>query len=317
MPAQKPLPVHTVRRERTGEHARRTRPLAPPAAPARLGTGSHAVRRSTSQLPKRLMVGRIVRGAVLMGVAGLAALGVVQLAGLVEKTDALPVRSVAVLGVEGDRTAEILAYAGVSAGEPLFSVDTEAVAARVLEHPFVATARVRRVAPDGIEITVTSRSPRALLAADDGLYLVDTDGNVMKSARIGDGLDLPVLTGFDSAQVSEGAVKGELADAVAIAAAHERAGAPGGPLAEVHLVVGVGFDLVLDGGERVRVGNDNIDDKLARLGEVLRRLDDAGQKASDIYIDDERRPERAAVRLRTEAETRPAGGLKNIPRERG
>ncbi len=313
-----PMPIHTVRRERTGEHARRTRPLAPPAtAPARLGTGSHAVRRSTSQLPRRLAAGRLVRGAVLVGVAGLAALGVVQLAGLVEKTDALPVRSLAVLGVQGDRTAEILAYAGVTAGEPLFAVDTEAVAARVLEHPFVASARVRRVAPDGIEITVTSRSPQALLVADDSLYLVDADGNVMKSARIGDGLDLPVLTGFDAAQISGGAVKGELADAVAIAAAHEKAGAPGGPLAEVHFVPAVGFDLVLGGGERVRVGRNNIEDKLARLGEVLRRLDDAGQRASEIYIDDERRPERAAVRLRTEAETRPAGGLKNIPRERG
>jgi cell division septal protein FtsQ len=78
----------------------------------------------------------------------------------------------------------------------------------------------------------------------------------------------------------------------------------------------VGFELVLEDGARVRIGRNDWNDKLARLTEVLRRLEEAGRRASHINIDDDRRPERAAVRLRTEAEMRPAGGM-NIPRERG
>ena len=48
--------------------------------------------------------------------------------------------------------------------------------------------------------------------------------------------------------------------------------------------------------------------KLARLDAVVRRLSQEGRRASFIYLDDERRPERAAVRLRTAAETPPTGG---------
>jgi cell division protein FtsQ len=265
--------------------------------------------RRPSSLPKRLALGRAVRGTLLLGAAALAAIAVVRLAGWVERSESLPVRTIAVHGVEGARQNEVLAYAGVVLGRPLFSVDVDAVAARVLEHPFVASARVRRVIPDGIEITVTPREARAVLAEESGLYLVDATGHVMKTARAGDGLDLPVITGVSSQ-------RGELESAMALATAYEEAGAPGGPLSEIHFVPGAGFELVLDAGVRVRIGNNNLPDKLGRLTEVFRRLAEARISASHINIDDERRPERAAVRLRPRAEMRPVGG-KNIPRERG
>lgn len=279
--------------------------------PQRMSTDARL--RRPSSLARNLMVGRLLRGLGLLGVSALAALGVLQVAAWVERSEsfgrALPIRTVAVHGVEGPRVDEVLAYAAVTVGAPLFSVDVEAVAARVLEHPFIAQARVRRLAPDGIEITVTSREARAVLSAGTGLYLVDGAGHVMKSARAGDGLDLPVLTGV----ASEG---DELAAAVSLVIAHEAAGSPGGPLAEVHGVAGIGFELVLSDGARVRIGKDNLSDKLVRLTQVLRHLHAAGRQASQIDIDDDRRPERAVVRLRTEAEMQPAGGM-NIPRERG
>src|SRR5262245_46867763 len=106
-------------------------------------------RRRPSSLPKRLLLGRLVRGGALLGIAGLAAAGVVRLASVVEKSDALPVRTVAVraatnatdaanaanaaspangasaasAALSKDRADEILAYAGVREGEPLFAVD--------------------------------------------------------------------------------------------------------------------------------------------------------------------------------------------------
>lgn len=286
--------------------------------PLRTTTTSARLRRPSS-LPQRLLFGRLVRGGALLGVAGLAAVGVVQVAAFVERSDALPVRSVAVHGPgleperdEADRARveEILAYAGVEPGLPLFAIDIDAVAARVLEHPFVAAATVRRVPPDGIEIAVETRAPRAVLAAD-GLYLVDGKGQVMKTARPGDGLDLPVVTGIAAADVASGQALDVLAAAVDLLEAHVRAGSPGGEASEVSLIPGVGFELVLEDGTRVRVGDDGpeaMTAKLARLDAVVRRLSAEGRRASFIYLDDERRPERAAVRLRPEAETPPVGG---------
>ena len=338
MQPRRPLDARDARDARYGQGrdatngtsgGRRVRPLAPAQLqPTAQRPSSSARLRRGSSPPRTVLVGRLMRGAALLGVAALAALGVVQLTAGVERSDAfaraLPVRTIAVHGVDGARADEVLAYADVAVGVPLFSVDVDAVAARVLEHPFIAQARVRRVTPDGIEITVTSRQARAVLSEGTGLYLVDGAGHVMKSARVGDGLDLPVITGIDAARIASGDAAAELVAAVSLVAAHEAAGSPGGPLGEVHAVSGAGFELVLAAdeghGARVRIGNGSAaadwHDKLARLSEVLRRLDQAGRKASYINIDDDRRPERAAVRLRTEAEMRPAGGM-NIPRERG
>lgn len=287
--------------------------------PARAGRdperGSQEVRgRNPSSLPRRLRLGRLLRGGALVGLSGLAALGVVQIASWAEASDVLPVRSVAVRGegvnADSARADEIRAYAAIEVGAPLLGLDLDAVADRVLEHPYVGSAAVRRVPPDGIEIQVQLREPQALLWADR-LYLLDGQGRVMKSARVGDGLDLPVITGVVAEDVVSGAAHQTLAEAVALLGAHAQAGAPGGPASEVNFIPGVGFELVLEDGARVRVGDDALDamqSKIARLGAVVRRLSQEGRQASFIYLDDERRPERAAVRLRPTVETPRAGG---------
>ncbi len=294
----------------------------PSRDPQRLTTDVHTKRR-TSSLPRRLLWGRLARGMALFGLAVLAAVGVVQVASWAEKTHALPVRTVAVRAAPGapaldeQRADEVRSYAGVVKGQPLFSVDPDAVAARVLEHPFIASAVVRRVPPDGVEITVTPRAPVAALSAAGAVYLVDARGGVMKSARAGDGLDLPVITGLAAADVASGAAAPALCGAVGLLAAFAAAGAPGGPAGEVTALPGGGFDLVLEDGTRVRLGRDKLEDKVARLDAVVRRLQSAGRTASFIYLDDDRRPERAAVRLRPERESATAGGDNQIPRERG
>ena len=99
--------------------------------PQRMSTDARL--RRPSSLARNLMVGRLLRGLGLLGVSALAALGVLQVAAWVERSEsfgrALPIRTVAVHGVEGPRVDEVLAYAAVTVGAPLFSVDVEAVAA--------------------------------------------------------------------------------------------------------------------------------------------------------------------------------------------
>lgn len=280
---------------------------------AERGSERTAERRRPSALPARLALGRAVRGAGLLGLATLSAVAVVKIANLIEGSDVLPLKTVTVQGLEGPRAEEVLAYAALPPGTPLLSVQTAEVAERVQQHPFVSRAVVRRVPPDAVVIEVALRDPVAALAAGE-LYLVDSEGHVMKSARAGDGLDLPVITGLDGSALAAGtdSERTALRGALLRLDAHARAGRPGGPVAEVAVLPGESYELVFEDGLRVRVGDDATEagliDKLGRLDAVLRRLASAGVSASFIHLDDDRRPERAAVRLRPAAETPPVGG---------
>ncbi len=315
MSAQRPLGNERRRASQLSGFSRA--PWRPGRTPERVSAGSHASRertgerRRTSTLPARLAWGRAVRGGALLALAMLSAVAVVKLAALLENSELLPLKTVTVHGADGPRVDEVLAYAALPAGTPLLSIDTTEVAARVAQHPFVARAAVRRVPPDAVVIDVEQRIAVAALAAGD-LYLVARDGSIMKSARAGDGLDLPVITGIAAADVADGTARDVLRGALYRLDAYARGGRPGGGLAELAFVPGVGFELVLDDGLRVRVGDDASEsqfvDKLGRLDAVLRRLASAGARASFIHLDDDRRPERAAVRLRPVAETPPVGG---------
>lgn len=316
-------PTGSLRRPTQGSLAPGRGPWRPGRAPERPVTGSWpgrerptertAERRRVSGLPRRLAWGRAVRGAGLLGLAALSALAVVKIANVIEGSDVLPLKTISVSGVEGERAEEVLAYAALVPGTPLLSVATAEVAERVQQHPFVASATVRRVPPDAVVVDVVMRSPVAALSAGE-LYLVDAEGHVMKSARAGDGLDLPVITGLgaEGLAAADDRTAGSLRGALLRIDAHARAGRPGGPLAEVAVVAGAGFELVFEDGLRVRVGDDATEaavvDKLGRLDAVLQRLARAGVHASFIHLDDDRRPERAAVRLRPTAETLPVGG---------
>jgi cell division protein FtsQ len=226
-----------------------------------------------------------------------------------KRTDALPVRTIAVRGVSDARAAEVTSYAGVEPGASLFSLDLAAVAARVSEHPWVKDAAVRVVPPDGLEIVVAERAPKALLAVGD-LYLVDEEGAPFKAARPGDGLDLPVVTGLDAERVAAADGKGtdDVRAALALLAEHERQGVPGGTVSEVVVVQGVGLDVVFTSGLRVRMGRGDFPGKLLRLASVLKKLETEKLQASFVYLDDARRPERVAVRLRGGAERLPSSG---------
>ncbi|MGW5050096.1 cell division protein FtsQ/DivIB [Actinokineospora sp. NPDC004072] len=91
-------------------------------------------------------------------------------------TSLLGVREIAVAGLHELKAEEVQGVAAVEPGTPLARVDTEAVAARVLELPRVAGVDVRRSLPGTLEITVVERTPVAVVVAQDGFHLVDGEG---------------------------------------------------------------------------------------------------------------------------------------------
>jgi cell division septal protein FtsQ len=216
------------------------------------------------------------------------------------------VRSVRVMGVaeESPRALEIGAYSEVRPGDSWLAINLEEVAQRVATHPFVAHVEVERTARADVLIQVLERTPVALLRANDGLFLMDDSGNVMKRVMPGDAVDLPVLSIASPSDTNHAAI--ELA--MTALAAHRAAGSPFGEASEVVERPGIGMTVVSASGTELHVGLRAFEQKMQRAVHVAGELGRNRKQAQSLYLDDERRPERIAVRLRTETSATGSGG---------
>ena len=165
---------------------------------------------------------------------------------------------------------EVLDLAAVAPGDKLLGVDTDAVAARIATHPWVASVRASRRLPSSLVIEVTERHAVAV-AALSGLYLIDESGRPFKRATMDEADGLPVLTGIDRGRyaqmrdVSEAAFREAL---VVLRQYRERPSRP--PVGEISIDPGFGFSLLLlEGGTEIRLGQGNYSKKLAQLDQIL------------------------------------------------
>jgi cell division protein FtsQ len=207
------------------------------------------------------------------------------------------VREVQVSATTHAREDEVLALAAVNPGDRLLAVDTDAVAARVATHPWVAAARVRRVLPSVLAIDVTERQAvaSALLGA---LYLLDPAGHPFKRATLAEADGLPVVTGVAREQYAahRAATEAAFREALELLAAYRATPRP--PLSEVHIDPRYGFSLVLlDGGGEVRLGRGSWADKLGRLDQVVAALGPSGPETIRAISLEGAGQERVAVRL--------------------
>lgn len=93
--------------------------------------------------------------------------------------------------------AELLSIAGIPYGESVFNIDLRQATERLMAHPRIDRAQVRRKLPSSLEIEIVERTPVAILPYSDGFAAIDHQGRVL---MISDQLRLPypLLTGFDA-----------------------------------------------------------------------------------------------------------------------
>jgi cell division protein FtsQ len=75
---------------------------------------------------------------------------------------------------------QIVAAAGVLTGAKLLEVSTESMVSRISEIPWIAKARVERLLPSKLRISVVERRPELVVATGQGPYLVDPEGLVLQ-----------------------------------------------------------------------------------------------------------------------------------------
>jgi hypothetical protein len=208
--------------------------------------------------------------------------------------------------------AEVIGAAAVERGANIFRIDVEVVAQRLKQHPWVLEAKAVRKLPRGLEIGIVERRVEALVLFDVP-YLVDDSGAVFKRWAPGDPTPAPVITGLTREQLSsdEEAVQAAINDAIALARRYRAQGLERvAPIAEVHAEVDGGFSLTA-GTEPfyVRFGKGPYRQKLTRLADLLRRLRTDGEKPAVIHFDNEIRPDRVTVKLRTRPQEPRAGDV--------
>ena len=235
-----------------------------------LGQGARGLVASGSRaLGRRALAALVLTGGALAALAGAHAAG--WIAPLAARLDheLLDLQSISVTGAGHLSPAEIVAATGLASGTSLLDVSSREVEDRLRAHPWIRDARVMRLPPGRVLVSVVLRKPVARLATEPPA-LVDEEGRPFALAAPGEWSDLPEIVPAEQLQL--GAPSPRLAEAAAAAASLARAGyasktttlwvaEPGDP-------AGVSVRIAALPG-RVVLGSGDLDAKLARLSHLL------------------------------------------------
>ena len=107
------------------------------------------------------------------------------------------VQQVIVNGEKGLTDMEVLNMARIDIGMNILTINLKEASKRIVQHPWIESAQIKRKLPQKILIRITERDPVALINLDR-LYLIDKQGVIFKEIGPEDTFNLPVLTGLES-----------------------------------------------------------------------------------------------------------------------
>ncbi len=214
--------------------------------------------------------------------------------------EVLRIREIHYSGLARASQPELSALSPVRLGDNLIATDLGAMERALDRHPWVKSATARRRFPPAVEVRVEEREPRALVDLG-GLYLVDRDAQVFKRAAAGDGLDLPLVTGFtrDDYVQRRADVAPLLSGALALLDGYAREGLTAlASVSEIHMDADEGVTLFLgDEAMQVRLGIGDLPSKLSRLHRILGALRAQRAQAEVLHLDNRQHPSWVTVRL--------------------
>ncbi len=109
-------------------------------------------------------------------------------------------RTIEIQGAAASSRPAILAAAGVRTGDPILNVDLAALRGRVEGIGTVDSARVVRLLPDTLVISVVERPRLAVWQRGGAFSVIDPAGRVIREAAASDFPNLPLVVGADAAE---------------------------------------------------------------------------------------------------------------------
>jgi hypothetical protein len=220
-------------------------------------------------------VRRLVRYGIVAGTTLVAALVVTPWLTRVARTHPYFAVHEVVVRHRGRLDADtIRRLAGVEPGTNVWQVDAETAETRLLTNGWIRSAELRRELPDRVVLHVREHRPVAILAVADespGLYYVAANGRIFAPVALGDGRDLPFVTGLTRADLGGSGAFGPRAVRRALELVRHAGRARGiGTVSEVHVDRKDGLMLMpTRPALPIAIGWGDYDTKLARAAEVL------------------------------------------------
>lgn len=218
-----------------------------------------------------------------------------------QTTPRFAVKTIEIEGTQRLMREDVLATAGVQKGMNLFSLDIAAAERKLVESPWISSARVTRRLPGTVRLNLVERDPRAVLVVSGKNFLVASDGTPFKELGRGDPHDLPVITGISPESLARDrrAEVERLGDTLGLFSAFEKLSiARTYPLQEAHLSETGSVTLIVgDSGIALHLGSGPFKRKLLRAERVLEKTRREGGSPEVVFLDNEAHPERVVVRV--------------------
>ena len=106
-------------------------------------------------------------------------------------------KSITIEGVNRLSKNQIVRQACINNGVNIFSVNLSATRKRLLAHPWIADAEVRREIIDKIIIKIKEHRPLAVVDLNRKFFLVNSHGEIFKKLEESDPHNLPVVVGLE------------------------------------------------------------------------------------------------------------------------
>lgn len=272
--------------------------------------GNRRQRRLGDRLPGPRQIGRAALRALSrqrrpLVAAAIAAAAIAAVAGArawVTTSPRFAVNRVAISGAQRVPGDALEARLGLADRPNLFLYDIDAAIERLEASPWIRRASISRDLPDGLEIEIEEREPRALLVIDGALYLTDLTGAPFKRATADEavGLELIAITGLTREALAADDVDSTALARRAIALAGEWAGGDRPALGEINIDPVRGFTAITrDRAIAVRLGAGEPDAIAARLrlfDRTWKALEpDERERVAMVHLEQASRPRRASV----------------------
>jgi cell division protein FtsQ len=202
------------------------------------------------------------------------------------KTSRFAIERVEVAGQSRLSADEVVKASGLVPGQSLWSLDARRAVAGVEALPLVRRAVVVRAFPNRVTLFVEERQPFTLVNAG-GLHWVDEQGVPLGPETRAVSLDAPVISGAGADDVAAaGRMPSErVASGVALLRTLMRAQSSLlSEISEVDVSRPEGPVLYMLDGVEVRIGSEDWEGRLGRLGGVLAQLRASGQTVTSIDL---------------------------------
>ena len=213
-----------------------------------------------------------------LGVAALLFLGTLSILGMFThdfftQWPYFEAKEIRISGIERVSRTELLSQGHLRLNKNILSINLPLVRKRMLAHPWIAEARVRREFPDAIIVAVEEHQPLAVLEMGEK-FLINTEGEIFKKFGADDPQGLPMVSGLAYADLPvEGQATSRAYQAVqavlALGRSHDSP-LPNSHLKHVAVDADMGLSLLAyDRNLVIRLGYDDYQLKYRRLAQVI------------------------------------------------